>query len=91
MLEGQIEKSVYSGENVDIADLMTKKQAELEKVMDKESNRLKIVKDELLQLADYLERKAITSDEACAVILALLEVIDEKDVDLEGILLPLPL
>ena len=74
-----------------IAELMTKKQAELERAMEKEANRLKIMKDELLQLADYLERKAITSDEACAVILALLDIIDEKDVDLEGNLLPLPL
>ncbi len=59
--------------------------------MEKEANRLKIMKDELLQLADYLERKAVTLDEACAVILALLDLIDEKDVDLEGNLLPLPL
>lgn len=71
--------------------MMTKKQGELEKILEKETNRLKVVKDELLQLADYLEKKAITSDEACAVILALLDVLDEKDADLEGILLPLPL
>jgi DNA gyrase/topoisomerase IV subunit A len=76
---------------LDLAELMTKKQGELEKVLEKEANRLKVVKDELLQLADYLEKKAITSDEACAVILALLDILDEKDADLEGILLPLPL
>jgi len=76
---------------VDLAELMTKKEAELEKILEKETSRIKVVKEELLRLSDYLERKAITSDEACAVILALLEIIDEKDVDLEGVLLPLPL
>ncbi|MDD1778277.1 MAG: hypothetical protein LUQ65_08925 [Candidatus Helarchaeota archaeon] len=76
---------------MDLAEMMTKKQGELDKILEKETNRLKVVKAELLQLADYLEKKIITSDEACAVILALLEVLDEKDADLEGILLPLPL